>query len=127
MRVLEALRILEAATVECKKRDIDTSEVREALDVLEPYCRPEWRITGFRDHLQRHDDFGAGPGAEGQQQNLRVYFGGIHDSVRKLLSAQIGRLNYGYRKTKDPALRAEIDRLTAELARLPERGEFVER
>jgi hypothetical protein len=24
MRVLEALRILEAATVECKKRDIDT-------------------------------------------------------------------------------------------------------
>ena len=70
MRVLEALKILEAATIECKTRDIDTPEVREALALLEPYCRPEWRITGFRDHLKRHEEFG--PGGEGQQQNLRV-------------------------------------------------------
>ena len=34
MRVLEALRTLEAAVIECKTRDIDTPEVREALDVL---------------------------------------------------------------------------------------------
>jgi hypothetical protein len=42
VRILEALKILEAAVLECKTREIDTPEVREALDVLAPYCRPEW-------------------------------------------------------------------------------------
>ena len=37
MRILEALRILEDATVECKVRDIDTPDVKEALDLLDPY------------------------------------------------------------------------------------------
>jgi len=32
MTVLEALGILEAATLECKKREMDTSELRAALD-----------------------------------------------------------------------------------------------
>jgi hypothetical protein len=41
MLILEALKILEAATVECKVRAIDTPDVREALDLLEPYCRPK--------------------------------------------------------------------------------------
>ena len=40
MTVLEALAILEAAVLECKKRDVDTPEVRAALDFLEPYIRP---------------------------------------------------------------------------------------
>ena len=122
---LEALKILEDATIECKAREIDTREVREALDVLAPYCRPEWLVTGFRSHLTPHEEFG--PGGEGQQQNLRVYFGGIHDSVRNLLSQQIGKLNYRYTKTNDAAVKAEIDRLTAEFAALPERWKFVSR
>jgi hypothetical protein len=37
MRILEALKILEAATTECKTRDIDTPEVREALNIVAPY------------------------------------------------------------------------------------------
>jgi hypothetical protein len=41
MTVLEALAILESATLECKRRDINTPEVREALDLLEPHIRPE--------------------------------------------------------------------------------------
>jgi hypothetical protein len=122
VRVLEALRILEAATRNCKKHSIDTPEVNQALNVLEPYCRPEWRVAGFRNSLKAHGD--SGNDREGQQQVLRVYFAGIHDSVRKLLSAQIGTLNYRYRKTKDEAVKAELDRLTAELDKLPERWEF---
>ena len=47
MRVLEALKLLEAAVIECKTRDIDTPEVREALDVLEPYCRPNGESPAF--------------------------------------------------------------------------------
>ena len=53
MTVSEALAILESATVECKKRDIDTPEVMEALDLLEPHIRPEWLIPQFRYHLDR--------------------------------------------------------------------------
>jgi hypothetical protein len=44
VRVLEALRILEVATVECKLRSIETPEVREALDLLDPYYRPTWYV-----------------------------------------------------------------------------------
>ena len=40
MRLLEALKILEAATIDCKTRDIDTPEAREALDALASYCQP---------------------------------------------------------------------------------------
>ena len=39
MRILEALKILEDATRDCKARNIDTPETREALDLLDPYCR----------------------------------------------------------------------------------------
>jgi len=35
MTLLEALTILEAGILECKKRDINTPEVKNALDLLE--------------------------------------------------------------------------------------------
>jgi hypothetical protein len=39
MTLLEALTILEAAILECKKRDINTPEVKNLLDLLErPYA-----------------------------------------------------------------------------------------
>jgi hypothetical protein len=122
VRVLEALRILEIATLNCKTQSIDTLEVTQALDVLEPYGQPEWRVTGFRHHLKVHQGFG--DEREGQQQVLRVYFGGIHDNVRELLSAEIGKLNYRYRKTHDESVKVELDRLTTELEQLPERWEL---
>jgi hypothetical protein len=125
VRVLEALKILEVATVECKLRSIETPEVREALDLLDPYCRPTWYVDEFRSHLAPCHDFG--PSLEGQQQNLRVNFGGIYRNVRRLLAAQVGRLRFRYSKTKDPAFEAELDRLTDELAKLPERWEFSAR
>src|SRR5262245_38368297 len=42
MTVLEALGILEAAVLECKKRNVNTLEVKEALDLLERYIYPKW-------------------------------------------------------------------------------------
>jgi hypothetical protein len=75
MTVLEALAILEAATLECKKRDIDTPEVHEALTILEPHIRPEWLIPQFRSHaLNRYN--GNEVDREGQQQVLRATFPG---------------------------------------------------
>jgi len=123
VRVLEALRILEEATIDCKTRSIDTPEVRDALDVIAPYCKPKWKVEGFRNclkpSLRQH-----GLDLEGQQQNLRVYFRGIYGNMRGLLCMQIGELNYRYKRTKDAAVKAELDRLTAELEKLPERWEY---
>ena len=124
MRVLEALKILEDAVLDCKKRDIDTPEVREALNRLEPFCAPQWQVEGFRNNL---DPVAGRSGAdlEGQQQILRVFFGGIYRSVRALLLRRIVSLSSQYRRTNDETVTAELDRLTGELAKLPERWEFV--
>jgi hypothetical protein len=100
--------------------------VREALDLLDPYCRPTWYVDEFRSHLARCRE-SVGPSLERQQQNLRVNFGGIYRNVRRLLAAEVGRLRFRYTKTKYPALGAELDRLTDELAKLPERWEFSAR
>ena len=53
MRILEALRTLEAATLECKLRPIDTPEVRETLDLLEPYCHAVVSIEGRRPQMPK--------------------------------------------------------------------------
>jgi hypothetical protein len=53
MTVLEALAILESATLECKKRDIDTPEVkidelaREYVDTRDPKIREKDLLSGF--------------------------------------------------------------------------------
>jgi hypothetical protein len=54
MTVLEALAILEAAVLECKKREVDTPELRAALDLLEPHIQPAWLILQFRNQLSKN-------------------------------------------------------------------------
>ena len=66
---LRVLAILEAAVLECKKRDIDTPETREALDFLEPLIYPKWLIPQYRDHVGH--DRTSQVALEGQQQVLR--------------------------------------------------------
>ena len=87
MTVSEALAILESATVECKKRDINTPELRDALDLLELHIRPEWLIPQFRYDLDR--DPSVEVDKEGQQQVLRATFPGIRKSVKDLLEKQM--------------------------------------
>jgi len=67
MTVLEALPILEAATLECKMREVDTPELRAALDFLEPHIQPARLIPQFRHNLdgERGHEYAA---REGQQQ-----------------------------------------------------------
>jgi hypothetical protein len=120
MTVSEALAILESATVECKKRDINTPEVMEALDLLEPHIRPEWLIPQFRYHLDRD------PSVEvDQEQVLRATFPGIRQSVRDLLGKQMDALAREFAATHDMKVKEEIERLAKEYDKLKEPWPFV--
>ena len=123
MTVSEALAILESATVECKKRDIDTPEVMEALDLLEPHIRPEWLIPQFRYYLDRDPSVEADK--EGQQQILRATFPGIRNSVKELIGKQIDVLARRFAETHDMKVKEEIERLAGEYSKLGEPWVFV--
>jgi len=74
MTALKALAILESAVLECKKRDINTPEVKNALDLLEPYVWPKWVVPQFRDNVENERE--PLENREGQQQVLRATFPG---------------------------------------------------
>ena len=70
MRILEALKLLEAATIERKTRDIDTPEIREALEVLAPYCRPESRIRETKKYRDTSHDSSESPASVGSYRGM---------------------------------------------------------
>src|SRR6266478_5940111 len=125
MTVLQALVILESAVLECKKRDINTPEVREALDFLEPHIRPAWLVPQYRHALDEPGD--QGYEREGQQQVLRPSFEGIRDSVRDLLKMRLDKLARQVATTHDMRVKEEIERLAAEYEKLKEPWRFVAR
>jgi hypothetical protein len=124
MKVLEALAILEAATLECKKREVGAPELRAALDFLEPHIQPAWLIPQFRHNLdgeQEHDY----PAREGQQQVFRATFPGIRNSVRALIGKQADALARKFHETHDMAVKDELERLLKQYGTLENPWEFV--
>ena len=112
MTVLKALAILEAALLECKQRNVDTPEVREALDFLEPHIRPTWFIPQYRHALDGHG--GQGYDREGQQQVPGPSFEGIRDSVRDALGMRLDKLAREFAIAHDMRVKKEIERLAKE-------------
>jgi hypothetical protein len=126
MTLLKALAILEAGVLECKKRNIDTPEMREALDLLEPHIQPTWLIPQCREHALDHAQ-GDGVALEGQQQVLRTTFPGIRESVRELLGKRMDKLAREFAAIHDPKVRDELNRLSIERGKLAEPWDFVSR
>jgi len=124
MTALKALAILEAAVLECKKRNINTLEVRDALNFLEPHTQPPWLILQYRNALD--SDWTTDVGREGQQQVLRATFPGIRSSVKELLGKQIDALARRFAVSHDTRVGEEIERAT-EYGKLGEPWVFVER
>jgi hypothetical protein len=121
MTVLEALATLEAATRECKQRNINTPEVREALDSLDRYVWPKWLVPQFR--LVASDGYGQSDvDREDQQQMLRATFPGVRDAVRELLSVRMDALARRFHETHDAAVKDEIYRLARDMGRSRSRG-----
>jgi len=122
MTVLQGLAILEATTLECKKRDIDTPEVKTALDLLERYIWPKWLIPQFRHHVENEQQ--PLEKREGQQQVLRATFPGIRNCVRELLGVRTDALARKFHETHDMAVKDEIERLLKEYGKLEEPWSF---
>ena len=127
MTVLEALATLESATLECKQRDIDTPEVREALTFLEPHIQPEWLISQFRYHVQRYGQQHWWE-LEAQQQVLCAIFPRIRESVKELIGKQMDALARNFAATHDMKVNDENDEinlLAKEYGKLGEPWVFV--
>jgi hypothetical protein len=119
MTILEALATLEAAVLECKKRDINTPEVKEALDLLEPYVWPKLLARQFRYEVS--DGYGNNDvDRENRQQVLRATFPGIRDSVRELLGVRTDALVRKFADTHDMQVKDELVRLLKEYGKLTE-------
>src|SRR5215510_8191820 len=123
MTALEALAVLEAATLECKKREADTPELRAALDFLEPHIQPEWLIPQFRHSVENEEQ--PLEKREGQQQVLRATFPGIRNCVRELLGVRADALARKFHDTHDMAVKDELERLLKEYGELGKPWEFV--
>src|SRR4029077_19196468 len=81
MNIFEALAILESAVLECKKRNVNTPEATEALDLLAPYVKPKLVVAQFRHHIARAND-----------HDLRATSPWIRNSVKELIGTEMDAL-----------------------------------
>jgi hypothetical protein len=118
MTVLEALAIIEAAVVECKKRNVNTPETTEALALLAPYVRPKLVVAQLRHHISR--ERGKEHEKQDQQQFLRATFPGIRNSIRELIGQEIDALVRDFPDTDDMEVKNAIACLGREYGKLGE-------
>jgi hypothetical protein len=123
MNIFEALAILESAVLECKKRNVNTPEATEGLDLLAPYVRPKLVVAQFRHHIARERD--KDHEKEGQQQVLRATFPEIRNSVRELIGTEMDALACDFPDTRDMEVKNAIERLAREHGTLKEPWVFV--
>ena len=118
MNIFEALAILESAVLECEKRNVNTPEATEALDLLAPYVRPKLVVAQFRHHIAR--EHGKEHEKEDQQPVLRATFAEIRNSVRELIGTEMDALARKFHETHDMAMQDELERLLKEYGKLKE-------
>jgi hypothetical protein len=118
MNIFEALAILESAVLECKKRNVNTQEATEALNLLAPYVRPKLVVAQFRHHIAR--EHGKEHEKEGQQQVLRASFAEIRNSVRELIGTEMDALARDFPDTDDMEVKNAIECLAREYGKLGE-------
>jgi hypothetical protein len=112
--------------LECKTRDINTPEVKDALDSLERYIWPKWLIPQFR-HRALEDRSDNDVEREGQQQVLRATLPGIRDSVKELIGKHMDSLAQRFVRNHDIKIKEEIERMNKEYGQLKEPWVFVVR
>ena len=76
--------------MECKKRNVNTPDATEALELLAPYVRPKLVVAQFRHHIARGRD--NDHEKEGQRQVLRATFPWIRNSIKELIGTEMDAL-----------------------------------
>ena len=125
MTIIEAITILEIATVECRNKDVDKPDVNQALDVVELYVRPEWVVPQFRYHLQREGNNAID--IADQQAVLNATFSIINDCLKELVRKTMEALACEFDETRDLKVKKEIWRLVREYTKFKDSWEFVAR
>jgi hypothetical protein len=123
MRTLEALKILEDAALQCKRRNVNTVEVRGALDLLEPRVQPEWLIPQFRAHL--NGTHGRRSSMEEQEQVLRASIPGIRIGVHQFLGRCLDTLARRCIENRSPEVKAALEWLRIEREKLEQPWKLV--
>jgi hypothetical protein len=125
MTIIEAITILEIATVECRNKDVDKPDVNQALDVVELYVRPEWVVPQFRYHLLREGNNAID--IADQQAVLNATFSIINDCLKELVRKTMEALACEFDETLDLKVKEEIWRLVREYTKFKDSWEFVAR
>jgi len=107
LTVLQALAILEAATLNCREININTPAISAAFSILEPRIQPKWLIPQFRCYLDN-----------AQEGRLRVTFLEIRAAVAQSVRTKRDSLALKFHYTHNPMIKQEIDHLGRELAKL---------
>jgi hypothetical protein len=103
MNIFEALAILESAVLECKKRNVNTPEATEALDLLAPYVKPKLVVAQFRHHIARDND-----------HDLRATFPWIRNSVKELIGTEMDALARDFPDMHDMEVKNALEYLARE-------------
>jgi hypothetical protein len=111
MNIFEALAILESAVLECKKRNVNTQEATEALDLLAPYVKPKLVVAQFRHHIARERD---------NDHELRTTFPWIRNSVKELIGTEMDALVRDFPDMHDMEVNNALEYLAREYDRLGE-------
>ncbi|MET0500290.1 MAG: hypothetical protein ABW172_02065 [Candidatus Binatia bacterium] len=124
LTVLQALAVLEAATLDCRETNINTPAVRIALSVLERRIRPQWLIPQFRYHLQSAAEEVE---KKAQDQAILVTFLHIRETVTQLVRQRLDSLALKFHYTPNPMIKQEINLLGRELLKLDKPPEFPDK
>ena len=109
--------------MECERRNINTPEVKAALDLLDLYVWPKWVVPQFSDNIENERELMEN--RKGQQQVFRATFPGIRNCVRELLGVRADALARKFHDTHDMAVKDELERLLREYGELGKPWEFV--
>ena len=103
--------------MECKQRNINTPEIRDALDLLEPRIQPDWLKDCGESYVER----------EGQLQMLRAPSPVSGKPAAELVRNPMDALAVNSMKLNDMAVKEELERLPKKYRKLKPPWKFVSR
>jgi hypothetical protein len=116
VNVTTAIEVLDGAVRDCKKKNVQTPEVYEALNLLQRVVSPAWLILQFRNALDRRSETDLE--REGQRQVLGASLNGIRRCCLQWLHRRIDQLARQYSATRDEKTMAQLADVSRRVGKL---------